>query len=229
MSRHSFLVATLAVSYLSAEPALAQQPPPERPKENFRVTGVKQGDQFNLCVVVSYYGVVEKVDGRKVTLHCDRDDGKPKSRTFEAIDLVADGGILKEEAESPYAYLWTDMKKGDTVTVGTIRDEDEDKPYVVRLRIRGRVGGKVPPSQWPEGDDRWLGELNVLNDINNGLDVDDDEIAKWFQKPVGKLEPGEVPQAEKPGKLNAEYQKKLDAIRAKKKDGGVKAPPPDKK
>ncbi len=232
MSRLMVLVACLAASLGPAGLAPAQQPPPMRPKENFRVTNVKQSEQFNLCVVVNYDGVVEKVEGRTVTLLCDRGDNKPKSRTFEAIDLLADGGILKEESRGLYAYLWSDMKKGDTVTVGTIRDEDEEKPYVVRLTIRGRVGAKVPPSHSSENSQysqRQLDVLNLLNDINNGLDVDDADIAEWFQEPLGKLLPGQVPKPVEPGRLNAEYQKKLDAIRAKKKEAEVKAKPPEKK
>jgi hypothetical protein len=125
------------------------------------------------------------------------------------------------------------MKKGDKVDLMVIHDAGENKLYVTRLMISGRVGGKVPPSQLPKGDEQRLAKSNLLNDINNGLDVSDDDITTVFPTEYLPGPPGGVAPPPIPGGLNKEYQAKLDAIREKKakdaKDKSLKAPTPDKK
>ena len=76
-------------------------------------------------------------------------------------------------------------------------------------------------------DDGWYKVASLLNDIDNGEDVDDEVVRKAFPPLIddGKLI--------NPGGLNKEWQAKLDAIRAKKdkekKDKDLKATPPEKK
>jgi hypothetical protein len=183
---------TLVVTLGWVFEVVAQPPkPPPRPKQDTRITGVKEGRIFSTGVE-NFYGQVEKVSGRQVTLtcYCSRDE-KPKSRTFEAIDVLAEGGLI-DAATGASAYLWSDMKRGDTVTLKIVRDEDEDKQYCVRIQISGRIGGKVPESQDPETDKVRLAECNLLNDINNGLDVSDEDIAELFPEPLPLL-PWQVP------------------------------------
>ena len=70
-------------------------------------------------------------------------------------------------------------------------------------------------------------QANVLNDIENGLDVPDEEIEKAFpfkRNPVGP------DFGVKPDSMPDDYHRKLDAIREKKaKEKDLKAKPADKK
>ena len=223
---HALSVALLAALGGSL-PLSAQPPDPPKGLIPIRNVGVKKWTEMGSCGAITYYGVVEKVEGRSVTLMCHSGDDKPKSRAFEAINVLADGGMVKN-ADGGWAYLWSDMQKGDTVRVEVARDTEEDKQYVMWILIEGRVGGRVPASQRPKGDESRVAQCNILNDINNGLDVDDLEIAKWFPKREVLFLPPAPPPPPIPGGLNAEYQKKLDAIRAKKKEQELKATPPKK-
>lgn len=224
MSRSLAYFLTAATALTSYGPTVAQPPRLERPGE--RVTGVKQKTMFG-SEVEWFYGTVEKIDGRLVTARgYSSSDEKPRAQTFEAIDVLANGG-LERNATGSFAYLWSDMKTGDTVRLGLVRDEAEDKQYCVHLMIEGRVGGKVPPSQQPEKGVRQLAERNLLNDINNGLDVSDADIAELFPTIFVPVPRGEPPVPPIPGGLPASYQKKLDAVRAKA--AVPKATPPEKK
>lgn len=69
-----------------------------------------------------------------------------------------------------------------------------------------------------------------MNDLENGVDVSDEEIAKVCP-PTKEVRDyrGRLVQAASPGGLSKEWQEKLDAIRAKKKEEELKAKPPEKK
>lgn len=234
MTRCHALSVALIAALGGSLPLSAQPPDPPKgltPVLNVSVKNWTQAGRQGQGSV-TYSGVVEKLEGRQVTLTCYHDnDVKPKSRTFEAVKVLADGKIA-ENTDGGWAYLWSDMQEGDAVELEVARDTEEDKQYVLAVLIRRRVGGRIPASQRPKGDEQRLGQCNVLNDIDNGLDVDDLEIAKWFPKRETKRVipdvPPEPPPPPIPGGLNAEYKKKLDAIRAKKKEQELKATPPKK-
>jgi hypothetical protein len=218
------IAATLGGSLLAvAQPTLDKTVP--------RYTGVKKYTKFPGNKQV-YEGVVGDVGKRTMTLRGSL-AGEEKATwwTFDAVDVLADGGLL-DGADGP--YLWSDMKKGDTVLLYVVRDDDEQKPYVVAFIIYRRPGGKLPPSQDPKWD-RLFADSSLLNDIDNGEDVSDDDIAKVFPPLEIPGTPGQPPPPPRPGGLSEKYQKKLDAIRAKKAKEGekkpdLKAPPPlDKK
>jgi hypothetical protein len=219
----SLTLATLASLGLTL-PLVAQPPEPAKvipPLRNIGVKGWTKGMRQGRGTE-TYDGVVEKVEGRLVTWICsDGSAEKPKSRTHEAIDVLADGKMV-ENAEGAWAYLWADLQKGDTVQLELARDTEEDKLYVVAVKITGRKGGRVPPSQQPKEDEYRLERCNLLNDIENGIDVDDILIAKLFPMRYGSFAPI-------PAGLPREWQDKLDAIRAKKKEAELKAQPPEKK
>lgn len=228
MYRGNALTGALIAALGWALPLAAQPPEPAKIIPPLRNVGVKNWKEMGSCGAIFYYGVVEKVEGRVVTLTCHHiNDEKPKSLTFEAINVLAHGGLVTN-ASGGEAYLWSDMQKGDTVRLEVARDTEEDKQYVTRILIEGRLGGRVPASQRPKGDESRVAQCNILNDINNGLDVDDLEIAKWFPTRHIPYAKGERPPPPIPGGLNAEYQKKLDVIRAKKKEQELKATPPKK-
>jgi hypothetical protein len=202
---------------------VAQAPPRDGKKYSLPVTDVKKGVQFGISVQ-TYYGTVEKIDGAVVTL-CGTTglEAKPTVRTFEAIDALAEGGLQKW-ASGCNTYLWSDLRTGDVVRLGIVLDEVEQKRYCVEVCINRRPGGKLPASQSPEEDGRYKQAL-LLNDIDNGEDVSDEDIAVAFPRKVHSGTQEVIRQ----GGLDKEYQAKLDAIRAKKKEQALKAQPPEKK
>ncbi len=196
----------------------------ERPKGGERNVNMKSRVGFNGCTW-HIEGVVEKVDGTSVTIFAKwngRDNEEPKSYTFEPVDVLATGG-LKKFTSGKDAYLWSDLKKDDTVQLGIVGDEGDNKWYCVDISIERRPGAKLPKSQEPEEDSRYA-KHTIYNDLDNGLDVRDEEISTAFTRAVHPS--GWVVRE---GGLPADYQKKLDAIRAKKakeKDADPKAKPP---
>ena len=85
------------------------------------------------------------------------------------------------------------MKKGDTVELQVLKDEGDGLTYCLQISIRRRPGGKLPESQYPEKD-RWYDAHRVLNEIENGNDVSDEELLKtWppeFDRKKGEYTPG---------------------------------------
>lgn len=186
--------------------------------------GIKTSTIFNPNAMMTYFGVVKEVKDGKVTLLGHDGDLKLKSLTFTATDLLAEGGFHEKAISASCTYLWADMKKGDSVQFHTILDEEDKVTYCVEIKIERRPGGKLPQGQKPE-EERWFLPRSLQNDIDNGEDVSDEDIAKAYPPRSSK----EIGVPDKPGGLDPEYQKKLDAIRAKKKEGALKATPPDKK
>ncbi|MEO2090101.1 MAG: hypothetical protein ABGY75_11465 [Gemmataceae bacterium] len=112
-----------------------------------------------------------------------------------------------------------------------MRDEEEKVEYCNAIMIRLRPKGKIPESQKPSKTGvPYHVSANVLNDIHNGLDVDEDEIVKAFPFKRNPLDPN---QAVKPDSLSDEYRQKLEANRERiakeKKDKELKAKSADKK
>ena len=86
-----------------------------------------------------------------------------------------------------------------------------------------RPGKPLPPSQEPKRDRRYPSS-KILNDVENGIDVSDEEIAMVF--PTRRHR--ETQEVTFPGGLPAAYQEKLTKIR-EKKEQSLKATPPEKK
>jgi hypothetical protein len=215
--------ALFALAACSALSGLAPAQVLEEPgKRSIPAVGIKTSTRFDFTHMKSYRGVVEEVKGDRVTVMCHDGDLKLKSRTFTATDLLAEGGFHEKALSASHTYLWADLKKGDSVSLETILDQEDKVTYCVEIKIERRPGGKLPQGQKPE-EERWFLPRSLQNDIDNGEDVSDEDIAKAFPLRPSK----ELGVPDKPGGLDKEYQKKLDAIRAKKKD--LKAAPPEKK
>lgn len=179
------------------------------------------------------YGVVTKVTNESITVQYPDTWDKTKSVTTEVfpVDLLAQGKIL-ENIPVAWAYRWSDVKVGDTVSLETMYDEGEKKRYCQGVGITRRRGEKLPQSQKPKGD-KVYAKHTLLNDIDNGLDVNDDDIATAYPTiltPKDPKQPNGLQELFRAGGLPKEYQAKLDAIREKaKKEKDLKAAPPDKK
>jgi hypothetical protein len=156
-----------------------------------------------------------------------KSDTVDKTRELFAVDLLVNGKV-DPNADGCFAYRWTDVKKGDTARLFMLFDDGEQKWYCYRICIERRPGGKLPESQKPKEDGRYVRE-SLLNEIDNGEDVSEEAIIKVFpprfERPGGQLL--------NPGGLPLEYRTKLTAIRDKKeadtKEKNPKAKPPEKK
>jgi hypothetical protein len=176
----------------------------------------------------SHHGVVVSIDKATMVVRCQlTNDGPEKEFVYSPVDILAKGEVLKS-ATGGLAYRWQDVKKGDTVRLNTQYDDGEEKWYCLRICIQGRPGEQLPKSPDHENDGRYLRE-NLLNDLDNGLDVDDVLIAKQFPMITATEPESGRTELIRPAGLPKEYQAKLDAIRAKKKEQAVKAQPPEKK
>ena len=226
---HRITCVVLVVA-VAAGPPLPAQPPALPPKEVTVRTNVKAATKF-ATYDASYHGVVDKLTAQTLTVRVDGLPGRPPlTREVFPIDRLADGK-LADGAGGAFAYRWQDVQKGDRVVLHVVRDGGEGKLYCYELCIDRRPGGKLPESQDPKGDGRHFRE-SLLNDIDNGEDVSDADVAAAYPPlVVPKSVPGPGPAfVVTPRSLPEEYQRKLDAIRAKKaKEQEPKAAPPGKK
>jgi hypothetical protein len=193
---------------------------------------VKERRKFNGQGGESYDGVVTAIDKDSLTID-GKDGGRGRQGTykFHALDLHKAGEV--QEWAKEWECRWQDVKKGDTIHVWVVRDEQDavNTPYVYEICIRRRPGDKLPESWKPKEDkNRWLKD-SLLNDIDNEIDRTDEDIQKLFPPHIDRstgrmILPGGVPN---------EYKVKLTALREKleaekeKKDKDLKAAPPDKK
>ena len=192
--------------------------------ENFRVKTTKElvyGDYVT--------GVVGKIGKDEMALVEFVKNGETKEHRVLPIDVLRNGEILVRTTPRR-AYRWGDVKAGDTIEVRISQDRIDKEMYCQEISIIRRPRGKLPVSQKEEKDAEFA-RLTILNDIDNGEDVSDEAIAKAFpSRPESRDPKGQLIWKAIVGGLNAEYQKKLDAIRDKaKKEKDLKATPPDKK
>lgn len=178
----------------------------------------------------SFKGVVEKIDADELTLVEKRDRGETMTHRFVPIDLLRNGQCIPDYFDGANCYLWADVKVGDTVRLETLRDGGDGKTYCLQISIRRRPGGKLPESQNPEKD-HWYNTHRLLNEIENGNDVSDEEMLKVWPP---KVDPETKKQT--PGGLyTGPYREKLDANRKRiaeekeKKEKELKAKSLDKK
>jgi hypothetical protein len=195
-------------------------------------TGVKKIDREVSCS--SYEGVVDKIDADEVILVEKLKDNLTRTRRFVPVDLLREGKYIFNQYDGANAYLWKDVKKGDTVRLEVLMDEGDGLTYCLQISIRRRLGEKLPESQNPKKD-RWYNANRVLNEIENGNDVSDEELLKTWP-PEHDRESG----LDHPGGLTktgwmAKYSDMLDANRKRiaeekaKKEKDLKAKPADKK
>lgn len=154
-----------------------------------------------------------------------------KEHRIVPIDLLRDGGVLPK-VFGANAYRWQDVKVGDRVVIEVMEDKADKVVYCTEICISRRPGEKLPQSQNPTTDHRYPG-ARIFNDIDNGQDVSDEDIAKAF-KPGTYRDPKTAQQVPVPVSKDSpyfKYMEKLEAIRAKKKEQekDLKATPPDKK
>lgn len=173
-------------------------------------------------------GVVAKIDKDGLTLVETVEFGQePKEHHILPIDVLRDGNILPD-VFGRRAYRWQDIKAGDTVELSVAEDHIDKQTYCLEINIKRRPKETLPESQKPKEDNYYL-VYRLYNDLENGTDISDEDIKKaWPPRPERKDESGKVTPAH-PGGLSKEWQEKLDAIRAKKKEAELKAKPPEKK
>jgi hypothetical protein len=223
----------LAVALLLPPTALAQEK-----KEVIRPGDsklpLKQRHQFNHQGSQSYYGVVTEIDEDKLTIRCkELQTGKETETTLYAIDLLK-AGEVQDWADSAHSYRWQDVKKGDTVHLWDKKDPTDGTRYVFEIAVYGRPGGKLPQSQKAKEDKSRWAKYSLLNDIDNGEDVNEDDILKTFPA-FWTTDSQDRRLLIKPAGLPEEYRNKLFDNRAKiaaareKKEAEVKAKPPEKK
>ena len=203
---------------------------PAQPQQRPLVTGVSKIDRPVSCNF--YEGVVDKIDADEIVVVQPLDRDVSMVRRLTPIDLLRDGKYIREKYDSANSYLWADVKKGDTVQVRALRDDGDGKMYCLQISICRRPGGKLPESQEPKKDS-FYNARRVLNEIENGNDVSDEELLKTWPT---RGEPGT--DEYKPGGLAARfapYREKLEANRKRiaeekeKKEKELKAKPVEKK
>jgi hypothetical protein len=171
-------------------------------------------------------GVVGKIDADGMVVVEMSNALEVKEHSLLPTDLLRAGKIIPL-IEPRLAYRWEDVKAGDTVILEVAQDQIDKQTYCMAIRIDRRSKGRLPASQKEDKDDTFPWR-RIVNDIENGIDVTDEELKKVFPaRPERIGDDGQLIPAWQGG-LNKDWQKKLDAIRAKKKDD-VKAPPPEKK
>ena len=205
----------LAVLVLSAPVFAVAADPREAPPQS--VKGLTEGVAGTTLVE----GVVDKIDADGMTVVEVSEDGQGVTEhRLTPVDLLKNGKLLRN-ATGCFGYRWEDVKRGDRVRVETLKDKSDGLTYCLEISIRRRPGATLPKSQIPNADHGYLAR-RILNDLDNGENVTDEDIKKAFP-PRDKI----------PGGLWGEHQEKLDAIRAKKdkekKDKDLKATPPEKK
>jgi hypothetical protein len=220
MTRYSLRV--LAVLAVVLTPTVGRADPPKEPgnredrvKTTTTVLGVK-----------SVEGVVAKIDADGLTVVEVRKFGQePIEHHLLPTDHLRAGKVPRSVSPRD-AYRWEDVKVGDAVELSVAQDHIDKQRYCMRICIVRRPKGRLPESQMNDPD---FPGLRLMNDLDNGVDVSDEEIMKVCppRKEVRDTR-GNLLQAASPGGLNKEWQAKLDAIRAKK-DKDLKATPPDKK
>ena len=140
---------------------------------------------------------------------------------------------MQDWASAAHSYRWQDVKKGDGVSLWGQKDPADGTRCVLDIAIYGRPGGKLPQSQKPKEDKSRWEKYSLLNDIDNGEDVSEEDILKTF--PAFWTTSNKMPLLIKPAGLPEEYRKKLAENRAKiaeakeKKQAELKATPPEKK
>jgi hypothetical protein len=175
-------------------------------------------------------GVVGKIDSDGMTVVEVVGPGEGREHKLVPTDMLREGA-RSESANGRFSYLWADVKQGDEVEVVYNTDHIDKLTYCVEVCIQKRPKAKLPA--WQEmknpDDKRLFAQLSMFNDLSNGEDVSDDDIKTLFPPRPKRVDGGGVPLPAHPGGLPRDYQAKLDAIRAKKKETEVKATPPEKK
>ncbi len=175
-----------------------------------------------------YRGIVGKIDANGLTLVEINEWFEPVLEHRIAPINVLRGGKILPVTFGMNAYRWDDVQVGDTVRLEVIKDKEDGILYCMEICISRRPKAKLPESQLAYKDDRFRYD-SLFNDIENGEDVSDKLILKLYPpEPERKTPSGRVIPAH-PGGLPKEWQEKLDIIRAKKKEGDLKATPPEKK
>lgn len=207
--------------------AVGQAQPPATPA---RAEGRVKTTTERLSSGRTVKGVVGKIDTKGMTLvEVNQATVETKEHHLLPIDHLLEGKVLSD-VNPRFAYRWKDVKEGDTVELYVAEDHVDKRRYCLEIAIERRPKGKLPPSQL-EGEDKYYPWHRIFNDIENGEDVSDEEIKKAFPpRPERRDHEGRLLRSATPGGLGAEYQKKLDAIRAKKKEQekDPKAAPPGK-
>ncbi len=214
----SLILPVLAVGSLAAQP--------EPAKQATKTENVRKWTRYN-HPAGGLTGVVDAISETEMTV-VSEDTGTPKRYTLAPIDLLSQGKRLKD-INGGQTYLWSDVKKGDSVHVSKAFDDGEQKLYCIAICVTRRPGAKLPESQDAKNDRRYARD-SLLNDIENGLDVSEADIAKEF-KPLFDPFTGEML---KSGGFPGEYRNKLNVTRDKldaekaKKEKELKATPPKK-
>lgn len=199
------------------------RPPQAADKPDSRVKSMTS----RVSVTADLKGIVGSIDTDNLVLvEMSKEVFEVKEHTLKPIDLLRSGEVVYD-VQPKFAYRWQDVKAGDTVLLECAEDHIDKQMYCMMIHIARRPKGRLPASQLEEKDVNFPAR-RVVNDIENGVDVSDEELAKVYPPRPARIENGHRIEAT-PGGLNHEYQAKLDAIRAKKKEAELKAQPPEKK
>ncbi len=209
----------LAIGLSLTPPAGARGVPAEKPPLRVKTmtSGVSGSEDIK--------GVVGSIDADGLVLVVMSGSLEVKEHTFKPTDVLRRGEML-DSVFPRFAYRWEHVKAGDTVILIVAEDHIDKQKYCMEIQIVRRPKGRLPASQLEEEDTAFPAR-RIVNDIDNGVDVSDEEILKVYPPKPARVVDGRK-LAATPGGLNEEWQAKLDAIRAKKKDD-VKAPPAEKK
>jgi hypothetical protein len=184
---------------------------------------VKTKTDFGARAGSGYWGeVVLKGDDYLVLRHRSDKNTPSVDIRFYAVDVLREGGLHKS-ADGCDSYLWADVKVGDEIHLAALIEKGTELSYCTEICIRRRPRETLPMAQRPKNDTRYAQD-RIFNDIENGDDVSDADIAKSF--PASKSDSGKLI---RPAGLPKVYQERLDAIRAAKQEKDLKAAPPDKK
>ncbi len=225
----------LLVPFFFASPAGAKT----NPKDNYqkpRYVEVKSWTELQNRGK-SYRAVIDKLGDESVTIKVtDYAKEKDKVQELIPIDRLRSGQLL-DDLRPGQTYRWIDIKVGDEVALWVAFDDEVKQTYCLAIGVLRRPGARLPQSQRPKEDAERYNISRLLNDLENGEDVEDDDIDDFFPPhivPVDLFRPEAGKKCLKPGGLPEKYLKMLVAIREKKakeaKDKELKAPTPaDKK
>ena len=156
------------------------------------------------------FGVVIEVNVKSMVVACphpgEPETKPPKEYRLYPVRRLADGKVLDKVAAAE-SYRWQDVKKGDTISAMTAVDDEDKKRYCLAIRIHRRPGDVCPRGRLLNEMKAGYGADSLLNDIDNGKDVDDTEIKKYFGASTYKNPDSGKVEVVRPGGLPRDFTK----------------------
>lgn len=199
MRRTALAVCALGVLCVGLAKSAGEQPTPQIPPPDNPKRTSWSSREWPIEVV----GTVTEVTDHSISI---RPDKKEEVVCFPAHTALAGGGSMKD-AEGGASYRLRDVKVGDHVCVGAVKEEN-GVTYGIGIFIGKRPGGRLPPCpNWPYKTSACHAEYrNAIDDL--------EELGQPLPEKVRRGMSSDEPEA-----------KKSDAIKAALKP---KVNPPDK-